>query len=344
MYDIFYIGGAADTNYKELKERFPTAKQAESVPQAKSRSLTKFVWIVYNNLVVKNDFEFDYVVDQWSEEYTHVFLNGEFYDGIALMPKNSHHGPGELKARFYINKKLVEIQASQPMVSDFDKVFISYNEPNADENYERILQRFPNVKRIHGVKGIHQAHIAAASLCDTEMFWIIDGDAQLMDDFAFDYIPEHHNNEAVHVWRSLNPINGLVYGYGGVKLFPTEKTLLMDTSKPDMTTSISDKFVAMHKISNVTAFNTDPFNTWKSAFRECVKLSSKIIDRQKDEETNKRLRTWCTYTENNPAFGEYALQGAKAGAAYGTRNKGNIDALKLINDFDWLKDKFDGNI
>jgi phosphoribosylpyrophosphate synthetase len=33
-------------------------------------------------------------------------------------------------------------------------------------------------------------------------------------------------------------------------------------------------------VSNITAFNTDPYSTWKSAFRECVKLSSKIIDRQ----------------------------------------------------------------
>ena len=343
MYDIFYIGNPSEQLFKDLKQRFPTAKYADSVIEAKQKSLTKMLWIVYNNLVIDKNFNFDYSVDEYDDTYTHVFQNGEFYDGVALMPKNSHHGPGEIKARFYINKKFVDIQASLPVVSDFDKVFISYNEPNADENYERILERFPDVKRIHGIKGIHQAHIAAASLCETEMFWIIDGDAQLMEHFAFDYIPEHHNKEAVHVWRSLNPVNGLVYGYGGVKLFPTEKTLVMDVDKPDMTTSISDKFVAMDKISNITAFNTDPFNTWKSAFRECVKLSSKIIDRQKDEETNRRLRTWCTYTENNPEYGTYALKGAKAGASYGARHRNNKDELKKINDFDWLKEKFDGN-
>ena len=146
------------------------------------------------------------------------------------------------------------------------------------------------------------------------------------------------------IWRSLNPINGLVYGYGGVKLLPTEKTLLMDTNKPDMTTSISDKFVAMPTISNITAFNTDPFNAWKSAFRECCKLASKVIDRQKDDETNQRLRTWCTYTLDNVPFSENALAGAKSGTAYGTRNKGDLEALKKINDFEWLEEKFNGNI
>jgi len=118
----------------------------------------------------------------------------------------------------------------------------------------------------------------------------------------------------------------------------------MDTSKPDMTTSISDKFVAMPSVSNITSFNTDPFNAWKSAFRECAKLSSKVIDRQKSKETNERLRTWCMYMIPDTPFGEDALQGAKAGTAYGTRNKGDVEALKAINDFEWLEEKFNGNI
>ena len=59
----------------------------------------------------------------------------------------------------------------------YDIVFISYKEPNADDNWEALKSRFPNAKRIHGVKGIHQAHIAAANKCFTKMFWIVDGDA-----------------------------------------------------------------------------------------------------------------------------------------------------------------------
>jgi hypothetical protein len=117
-------------------------------------------------------------------------------------------------------------------------------------------------------------------------------------------------------------------------------TLNMDTSKPDMTTSISSKFKAVKAISNITAFNTDPFNTWKSAFRECCKLSSKVIDRQKNEETMHRLNVWCTLGYDRP-FGQEAIAGAKAGKEYGSTNKDNVEALKKINDFDWLKRKFD---
>lgn len=222
----------------------------------------------------------------------------------------------------------------------YDIVFISYQEPNADENFEKLKLRFPMAKRVHGVKGIHQAHIAAAKKCFTKMFWIVDGDAIIIDEFNFDYVVPEHQLDHVHVWRSVNPINDLVYGYGGVKLFPRKMTINMDLSKPDMTTSISDKFKAINELSNITAFNTGPFETWKSAFRECCKLSSKIIDRQNDKETQERLVTWCTVGEDRP-FGKYAIAGAKEGAAYGARNKNDLGALKNINDFEWLKEKFD---
>jgi len=223
----------------------------------------------------------------------------------------------------------------------YDIVFISYNEPNAEKNWELLKECFPRAKRVDGVKGIHQAHIKAAKKCFTKMLWVVDGDAEIHDTFNFDYEVDEYNLETVHVWRSINPINDLVYGYGGVKLLPRKLTVKMDLSKPDMTTSISSKFKAVDEISNITAFNTDPFNTWKSAFRECVKLSSKIIDRQNTTETDERLAVWCSNKFRDREFGNYAVDGAKAGRSYGMENATDAEALKLINDFDWLQEKFD---
>jgi len=222
----------------------------------------------------------------------------------------------------------------------YDIAFISYQEPSADANYAALKARFPMAKRVHGVKGIHQAHIAAAKKCFTKMFWIVDADAQLVDTFNFDYKVDEWNLETVHVWSSINPINNLVYGYGGIKLFPRKLTIDMDLTNTDMTTSISNKFKAMEQISNITAFNTDEFSTWRSAFRECAKLASNIIDRQNVEETNTRLAAWCNATGRDQQFGDYAIQGARAGRKYGIDNQGNIEALKKINDFEWLKEKF----
>ena len=221
----------------------------------------------------------------------------------------------------------------------YDIIFISYNEPQADENFARLKARFPYAQRVQGIKGIHQAHIAAAKKAFTKMFWVVDADAQILDTFNFDHVVSEYDLENVHVWRSMNPINDLEYGYGGVKLLPKSLTQNMDISKPDMTTSISSLFKAMPEISNITAFNVDAFNTWKSSFRECVKLSSKTIDRQDDADTNYRLNVWCTRGIDRQ-FGREAIEGAVQGKQYGLENKDNNEALKMINDFDWLRERF----
>jgi len=217
----------------------------------------------------------------------------------------------------------------------YDIIFISYQEPNADENFAKLKARFPRSQRVHGVKGIHQAHIAAAKKSFTKMFWVVDGDAEIVDEFNFDYIVPNEDLECVHVWRSRNPVNSLEYGYGGVKLLPKRLTQNMNIINTDMTTSISKWFKAMPDVSNITKFNTDPFNSWKSAFRECVKLSSKIIDRQENNETEERLNIWCEETSDIDA-----QQGAIAGKAYGSEHKNDSEALSKINDFDWLQEKF----
>lgn len=225
----------------------------------------------------------------------------------------------------------------------YDIVFISYGEPNAEENYQRVKARFPLVKRVKDVKGIHQAHIKAARMSFTEMFWVVDGDAQILDSFNFDYKVPEWDLECVHVWRSRNPLNNLEYGYGGVKLLPKKLTIAMDLTKPDMTTSISKSFKAMEEVSNITSFNTDAFSTWRSAFRECAKLASKTIDGQVNEESESRLYFWCKLN-THAAFGSQGYIGALAGRQFGLDNK---DDITKINDYEWLKEQYEnitGNI
>jgi hypothetical protein len=307
---------------------------------ALANSQTELFWIIPDYVDQSDRFKFDtyFTHDkEFERKINHTYLNGKYHDGIVLCSKYAKFSKREFDYKFIANKKETNIIISTP--KPYDIVFISYQEPYADIYYKYLTYRFPRAKRVHGVKGIHAAHIEAAKLCSTDMIWIVDGDALIDANFKFDYQVPRWDKEMVHVWRSLNPINDLVYGYGGIKLFPTELTINMDTSKPDMTTSISSKFKAVQEISNITGFNTDPFNTWKSAFRECTKLSSKVIDRQKDTETQNRLQIWCTVGKDRP-YGEYAIDGAKQGTVYGANHKDNIEALKKINDFEWLENQF----
>ena len=214
----------------------------------------------------------------------------------------------------------------------YDIIFISYNELDADDNFNSLKERFPLAKRVHGVKGIHQAHIVAAKKSFTRMFWVVDADAVILNSFNFDYKVSDSELDVVHVWRSINPINNLSYGYGGVKLLPKQLTINMDTTTTDMTMNISSKFKAVDEISNITAFNTDAFSTWRSAFRECCKLA--VIN---NEESLARLAVWNKLNENAP-YGFYAYSGALAGQSYGEKNASDKEALAMINDFTWLED------
>jgi hypothetical protein len=308
-------------------------------------------WGLWPEIEIFNDSIFDLYFDPRDGKYDydrnenhsfkHIFRNQETYsNGVVLFSKNKKIGRREFDHRFLIEKKEHPDVVSK--FKPYDIVFISYDEPNADENYKILLSRFSRAKRVHKVKGIHQAHIKAAEIVETEMFWVVDGDAVVDENFLFDHETSTYERDIVHVWRSQNPINDLVYGYGGVKLLPRKLTLDLDINSADMTTAISKRFKPMPQISNVTAFNTDPFNTWKSAFRECVKLSSRLIDRQKEDETNERLDIWCTAGEDR-LFGNYAISGAKLGRSYGNKHKTEPENLKLINDFSWLKKLFEEN-
>ncbi len=457
IYDIFYVSKEKinDVEWQQFRSRFPSAQKIEnvtSIDNIKKRAFTKFFWLVWDDVVIADDFNFDYRVDKWSEEYVHVFKNSchgtlSYISGVALIPKNAQILKKEFDFKFYVNKKEIDTVASkyqypiryvvsyneyikiakeesksmfwcvrpdivitEPSVFDiyfdpldgkydydrninhvfkngnfydglmlmsknniltekefkfrfpiekkewnmvvsepksYDVVFISYNEVNADINYEKLKIKRPDAKRVHGVKGIHNAHLEAAKLVTTEMFWVVDADAELVDDFNFEieYFAHYDSGNrleqtsTVHVWASQNPINDLIYGYGGVKLLPTKRTLEMNLESVDMTTSISRKFRSVNKVSNITAFNTDEFSTWRSAFRECVKLVTKVVDENYDEETENRLFTWCITGDDRP-FGEYAIKGARAGKKYGEANIEDSEALRKINDYSWLLEQF----
>lgn len=314
---------------------------------------TPMFWCIWNEITVTDESVFNLSYDpvngmyEYDRNINHMFKNKDIeeekYNGLMLMSKNKPVPKREIDFRFLVDKK--EHNRVVSKLKPYDIFFISYNESNADKNYQRLLDKNleNKIHRIHGIKGIHQAHLAAAELSITPMFWVVDGDAVVMDDFNFDHLVPRHDRYIVHVWHTKNPINGLEYGYGGVKLLPKKQTLEMDMNSTDMTVNISTGFRVIPEISNITEFNVDPFSTWRSAFRECVKLSSNIILGQVDDETESRLEVWCTTALDVP-YSEYALLGARAGRNYGTKNAGDVPALCKINDFDWLNNQFESNV
>ncbi len=224
----------------------------------------------------------------------------------------------------------------------YDIVFLSYHEPNVDAHWKLLKDRFPRAFRVSDVDGIVAAHQTAAELCRTRYFWVVDADNIVSSSFEFNHriYPEDHNNNPVTVWRATNNVNELSYGYGGIKLLPRRPVLKVSKNVTDFTTSISEHFCIMDEVASVTVINSSPFDAWRSGFRECVKLSSGLIRGNKTDETEPRLEQWQTHALDVPNRG-YVLAGAGEGAQFGTINADNPKALGMINDWGWLRNKFE---
>ncbi len=110
-------------------------------------------------------------------------------------------------------------------ISEYDVVFISYDEPNADENWAHLQSICPWAKRSHGVFGSDACHKAAAKLAETERFIGIDADNKVREDFfELELEIEAFDKSDVLSWSGKNIINGLVYGNGGIKLWPSKSS------------------------------------------------------------------------------------------------------------------------
>ena len=67
-------------------------------------------------------------------------------------------------------------------ISDFDVIYISYDEPNAEKNWADLLSKCPWAKRVHGVKGFDAAHNKAGEISETHRLVTVDGDNTVRQD------------------------------------------------------------------------------------------------------------------------------------------------------------------
>ena len=174
---------------------------------------------------------------------------------------------------------------SQPFrVTDYDIIYLSYDEPNAEKNYADLCKKIPWAKRVHGVEGSDAAHKACANLSETDRFITVDADNIVREDFLNQELnfDEHTDlNSCVISWAGRNQINGLMYGNGGLKCWPKEFVLNMRTHEnadPKNAHAQVDFCWDMKYIQQNSCFS-DVFNNhtaqqaWRAGFREGCKMA-----------------------------------------------------------------------
>ena len=215
-------------------------------------------------------------------------------------------------------------------VTDYDVIYLSYDEPNAEKNYADLCSKIPWAKRVHGVKGSDAAHKACAELSETDRFITIDGDNVVREDFLNQEIDfdEHEDlTNCVISWAGYNQINGLMYGNGGIKCWPKEFVLNMRTHEnADPTNKQAQvdfcwdvQYIQQNSCFSDVYNNSTPQQAWRAGFREGVKMALNQGLRVNKEEFKllhwknlHRLYIWLmvgTDVEN----GLWAIYGARQG-------------------------------
>ena len=328
-YDIILINyGNTIPNAKQVTAQL---NELDTWRLAAKIATTSMFWLIDSNVTVLDSFDLSIHIPNYDTQYIN-----HWSEELLLIPK-AYNFDSEIKYKHH--KGLACIREKQSHIEvTCDTVFLSYNEPNADANLERVKQLRHNVKHVHGINGIFNAHKTAAQLSDTDWFWVIDGDNHLLDTFDFT-IPKNirHEPPGIFVFACYNKAIDMTYGNGGIKLIHKSLFDINVDQYVDLTTSF-ENFTYIDTVASETYIDTNEYNSWRAAFRECTKLSTNIIKNSNESINRIYLNAWL-YASNSK-YSDYIRLGAAQGQDWA---KNNPDHLHLINDYAWLEQYYKDN-
>jgi hypothetical protein len=227
----------------------------------------------------------------------------------------------------------------QQQIADelMDVIFISYDEPQADANWQILVDKCPRAQRLHGVKGMERALEEAARSSKTDYFYAVFAKTKLHEDFDFSIVPDYFQKPKHYIFDCVNSMNGLRYGHMGVIMY--SKNIILDAiDKPfGLDYTMSWEHAVIPVTSCYGEFNSGPFQTWRTAFRECCKIPY-YSSLNPSIEGEYRLHVWQTHAEGEHA--EWCLNGARDGVAFYEANQGDFAALKQTFSWEWLRQYF----
>lgn len=233
-------------------------------------------------------------------------------------------------------------------VCDLDFVYISFKEPNKEENWADLKNKVPWAKRVDGVVGFDNAHKAAAELAETDFFISVDGDNIIQEGFLLESLNFSLTDQtAVHRWRATNSVNGLVYGNGGIVGWPKDTCLNMKTHENSQTEENQVDFCwgvpheNLYNTYSKTIIHSTPHQAFVAGYREGVKMS---LDRGKAITAgNFKRKMWPSNLRKLSIWmsvgadiqnGKYAMLGARTGCYDTVLNDTDILKVRDLDDME----------
>ena len=230
-----------------------------------------------------------------------------------------------------------------------DIVYISNGEPDAERWYkhlDNILNEeqsgFPKLKhgnilkRVQNVNGRMAAYKAAAMASDTPWFFAVFAKLEVESTFDWSWQPDYFQEPKHYIFHARNPVNGLFYGHQAMIAY--NKRLVLETIESGLDFTLSKAHEVVPILSGTAHYDQDAWTTWRTAFREVVKLKHFSVT-QPNVETDFRLKKWQTV--GNGTYGEWSIRGAVDAIEYYDLVNGDFDRLMLSYEWAWLKQYFD---
>ncbi len=219
-----------------------------------------------------------------------------------------------------------------------DIVFISNGEPNADDNWAKLLNATMKIKsqvfRVDGVNGRAAAYHAAARSSTTPWFFAVFAKLEVDADFDWTWQPDRMQQAKHYIFHAKNPVNGLVYGHQAMIAYNRELTLNNPGQGLDFTLDSPHEVVKI--LSGVAHFNVTPWMTWRTAFREALKLKNSLPD----VENEYRLERWLLSNDatQSAANQQWSSWGAQDAVEYFDSVNGDFESLKKSYEWKWLEE------
>ena len=267
----------------------------------------------------------------WAPDTKNILVTSTGATRIVVPAEAKDHVNNELYDYPYI-KRAPKLAKSKPL----DIVFLSNGEIGADENYEHLLnvtKGLPNrVVRVDGIDGRVAAYHAAAEASNTPWMFTVFAKLKVSPKFDWNWQPDRMQAPKHYIFHAKNPVNGLTYGHQAMIAYNKKLTLANEGRGLDFT--LDDLHETVPLISGTAQYNTDPFSTWRTAFREVLKLRADHSDIAKD-----RLNAWLNNAEGD--FAQFSIKGAVDADEYYDEVDGDFNALKLSYEWAWLRQRFD---
>ena len=266
----------------------------------------------------------------WSRETKNIIVTSSGATRIIIPKQAKDYISYELYDYPYI-KRAPKLVKSNPL----DIVYLSNGETGAEENYQHLLnitENLPNrVVRVDGVNGRAAAYHAAAEASNTPWFFTVFAKLEVNPKFDWSWQPDRMQVAKHYIFNAKNPVNGLIYGHQAMIAYNKKLTLANQGRGLDFT--LDDEHEVVPLLSGTARYNTDSFSTWRTAFREAIKLRQ-----GNDDDSRERLEAWLTKAEGD--YAEYSIKGAQDAMSYYDSVDGDFDKLKLSYEWAWLKDYF----